>query len=156
MAKRLLNLLLIPLLAVVTMQTATAQLSLLQKDDGLRSFIMPDYDVEVNPTLLDITINPLTVTQLPYTGSAQVPAITAKAGAGTDDVVNIPASDCEAVFPDGYDLTHSGIKEITTVKVKNNGGGYAMVTLDEPLQKGLSGECQQRLVAAHPPRGAPR
>ena len=131
MAKRLLNLLLIPLLAVVTMQTATAQLSLSQKDDGSRTFIMPDYDVEVNPTLLDITINPLTVTQLPYTGSAQVPEITATAGTGTDAIA-IPASDCEPVFPEGTNTTTAGQKTITAVKVKNNGGGYATIPLSEP------------------------
>ena len=128
MNKQLLLSFILPLIfAAATIQNVAAQTVPVptQQADGTWSFAMPDYDVAIEAELVDITINPLSVTEFKYDGTAKKPAVTAKAGTGST-AISIEASKCKAVYPD--DVINAGTKNITEVKVWNNGGGEAAVS----------------------------
>ena len=126
MNKQLLLLFILPLIVAVTAQDVAAQTVPVptQQSDGTWKFTMPDYDVAIEAELLDITIDPLTVTEYKYDGTEKKPAVTAKAGTGSSAVA-IESSKCTATYPD--DVINVGTKNITEVKVWNNGGGDATV-----------------------------
>ena len=67
----------------------------------------------------------MTVTEYKYDGTEKKPDVTAKAGTGSS-TISIEASKCKAVYPD--DVINAGTKNITEVKVWNNGGGEAAVS----------------------------
>ncbi len=128
MNKQLLISFVLPLIvAVAATQNISAQSVPVptQQSDGTWQFTMPDYDVAIEAELIDITINPLTVTEFKYDGTAKKPDVTAKAGTGSS-AITIEASKCKAVYPD--DVINVGTKNITVVKVWNNGGGEAAVS----------------------------
>ena len=126
MNKQLLLLFILPLMVAVTTQDVAAQTIPVptQQLDGTWLFTMPDYEVEIVAELLDITVDPLTVTEYKYDGTEKKPAVTAKAGTGSSAVA-IESSKCTATYPD--DVINVGTKNITEVKVWNNGGGDATV-----------------------------
>ncbi|MBO4245104.1 MAG: hypothetical protein J5882_08630 [Bacteroidales bacterium] len=128
MNKQLLLSFILPLIiAAAAIQNVAAQTIPVptQQADGTWSFTMPDYDVAIEAELVDITINPLSVTEFKYDGTEKKPEVTAKAGTGSS-TINIEASKCKAVYPD--DVINAGTKNITEVKVWNNGGGEANVS----------------------------
>ena len=127
MNKQLLLFFIVPLMVAVTTQDVAAQTIPVptQQPDGTWLFTMPDYEVEIVAELLDITVDPLTVTEYKYDGTEKKPAVTAKAGTGSSAVA-IESSKCTATYPD--DVINVGTKNITEVKVWNNGGGEAAVS----------------------------
>ncbi|MBR4215126.1 MAG: hypothetical protein IKR94_07385, partial [Bacteroidales bacterium] len=130
MNKQLLLSFILPLIVAAAAQDVSAQVpdpvpSPTQQADGTWKFTMPNYDVAIEAELIDITIDPLTVTEYQYDGTEKKPAVTAKAGTGSS-AITIEASKCKAVYPD--DVINVGTKNITEVKVWNNGGGEATVS----------------------------
>lgn len=127
MNKQLLLFFIVPLMVAVTAQDVAAQIVPVpsQQSDGTWSFTMPDYDVAIEAELLDITVDPLTVSEYQYDGNEKKPDVTAKAGTGSSAVA-IEAGKCTATYPD--DVINVGTKNITEVKVWNNGGGEATIS----------------------------
>ncbi|MBR2888214.1 MAG: T9SS type A sorting domain-containing protein [Bacteroidales bacterium] len=127
MNKQLLISFVLPLIvAVAATQNISAQSVPVptQQADGTWEFTMPDYDVAIEAELVDITINPLSVTEYKYDGAEKKPDVTAKVGTGSS-AINIEASKCKATYPN--DVINVGTKNITVVKVWNNGGGEATI-----------------------------
>ena len=126
MNKQLLLFFIVPLMVAVTIQDVAAQTIPVptQQPDGTWLFTMPDYEVEIVAELLDITVDPLAASEYKYDGTEKKPAVTAKAGTGSSAVA-IESSKCTATYPD--DVINVGTKNITEVKVWNNGGGDATV-----------------------------
>ena len=145
MNKQLLLFFIVPLMVAVTTQDVAAQTIPVptQQPDGTWLFTMPDYEVEIVAELLDITVDPLAASEYKYDGTEKKPAVTAKAGTGSSAVA-IESSKCTATYPD--DVINVGTKNITEVKVWNNGGGEATVSAS------LSYKITPLIIAATDPK----
>ena len=138
MKQKLLTLLLLPLLAVAAMQTATAQ-SVTPNNNGEWNFTMPDYDVSIETETYEIQDVSFTLseTTFDYDGTDKKPSVTATLKLASGDEMTFDKDHCTATYPD--DVKNPGKKSISVVELWDADGGYAKITLTEPLTYNING-----------------